>query len=99
MDTIDGIVLEWGTLKDSGQTDEYGFPTDPNLKTTLQERFNNLFTVHRASSVADPNFLNRVYDNVFTALRHIVDKDFIEDLTESERENRFKMFFLLKLFA
>ena len=43
MDTINGIVLEWGMLRDSGKTDEHGFPTDPNVNTTLQERFNNLY--------------------------------------------------------
>lgn len=96
MDPLNGIVLEWGALRDSGQTDEYGFPTDPNVKTNLQGRFNNLFT---AISVTNLFFRNRVYDWFHMGLQHIVDKGFIETLEDSEREHRFQMFFLLKLFA
>lgn len=96
MDTIDSVVQEFEELRDRRETDEYGIPTDPDVKTQLQGRFNNLFT---AISAADPYFRTRVDHHFFTALHHIVDKDFIEDLAESQRNRRLEMFFLLKLFA
>ena len=100
MDTIDSVVRDFQELRERRKTDKYGIPTDPDVKTQLQGRFNNLFTAISAAGIAeDPDSRRRVEHHFFTALQHICDQSFIKDLAEPERKRRLEMFFLLKLFA